>query len=67
MMTWRLVVGFLFDPVAWCVVSEQVLSGFVVDEDEEREWHWDQPPVPLEWVHSEGNIGTWHVSQDSGQ
>lgn len=62
-----LVVGLLFDPVARSVVSEQVLSGFIVDEDEKREGHWDQPPVPFEWVHSKCDIGTWHVSQQSCQ
>lgn len=62
-----LVVGLLLDPVAWSVVSDEVFSGLVVDEDEKRKWHWYQPPVPLEWVHSEGNIGTWHVGQDGSQ
>jgi len=37
----RLVVRLALDPVAFLAVSDQVLSGLVVDKDEQREWHGD--------------------------
>ena len=62
----RSVVGLLLDPTAWWAPNEH-FTGLIIAEDDEREGHWDQPPAPLEWVHTQHSIGTRHVGQKSSQ
>ena len=62
-----LIVSLHLDPVAWWIFPEEVFPGLVVDKDEKRERHGDQPPVPLQGVHSQSDIGTWHVGKNSSQ
>jgi len=62
----RLVVGLVLDPTAG-VSSEEHLSDFIISEDDEGEGHWDEPPSPLEWVHSKHGVSSWAVSEEGSQ
>ena len=52
-----LVIGLVFDPAAGVSANEE-LSGFVVNEDDEREGHRDEPPRPLQRVHAQHSVST---------
>ena len=30
-------------------------------------YHWDEPPSPLEWVHSKHGVSSWAVSEEGSQ
>lgn len=62
----RLVVGLVLDPTAG-VSSDEHLSDFIISEDDEGEGHWDEPPSPLEWVHSKHSVSSWAVSEEGSQ
>merc|ERR1712037_806789 len=62
----RLVVGLVLDPTAG-VSSDEHLSDFIISEDDEGEGHWDEPPSPLEWVHSKHGVSSWAVSEEGLQ
>jgi len=62
----HLVVGLVLDPTAG-VSSDEHLSDFIIGEDDEREGHWDEPPSPLEWVHSKHSVSSWAVSEERSQ
>ena len=62
----HLVVGFVLDPAAW-VASDQSLADFVIGEDDQGEGHGDEPPGPLDGVHSQHGVGAGAVGEEGGQ
>lgn len=62
----NLIIGLVFNPAAR-VSADEEFSSFIINENDERKGHWDEPPGPLQWVHSEHSVGTWAVGQKGGQ
>ena len=61
-----LIISFLLDPSSG-VTSQQELSGFIVDKDNEGKGQGREPPVELQGVHSQSLVHARGVGQESGQ
>ena len=63
---YKLVVGFVFDPAAW-VLSDQHFSNFIIQENDERKWHGDEPPSPVKGVHAQHSVSARAIGQKCGE
>ena len=63
----KLVISFPFDPVAGWQTSEQIFSGLIITENEQRKGNSWQPPVDLQGVHPKTLIHAWSVRQEDSQ
>jgi len=59
-----LIVSLLADPAVGAAGTEDGLSGFIIAEDEQGEWQSWEPPVEVQWVHSETLVHAWGVAQE---
>lgn len=51
-----LVVGLSLQPSSMRLVTQDVFTALIVDEDEQREWKGWQPPVELQGVHTQALV-----------
>ena len=63
---YKLVIGFVFDPAAW-VLSNQHLSNLIIQENDERKGHWDEPPSPVKGVHAQHGVRSRAIGQECSQ
>ena len=61
-----LVVCLLLDPSAG-IPSHQEATSLVINEDDEGEWHRNEPPIPLGRIHAQHGVSSRTISQESGQ
>ena len=63
----HLVISLLCNPGLKSSATEDALSGFIIDEDEQGEWHSWNPPVDFERVHTKTFVHSWSVAKDDSQ